>query len=229
VPSRRQRGDVPLGMVVGAFQVGVLPRRIPGDRTCVYAQSVTASYTYSAGLSSSGGLAREDAAARQSCMAILDRLNYRPCVDPEDPDDYRPRSSWAVAVDPQPSSGSFVVGPAVVVDRCAPGDKIPLHTHTIDEVVLVQGASAPLRLGNETRSVPPGAVMFVPRGTPHGSNPVDDEVTFIGIFGESIIETAYLERNPAPGTEGRPPLPRAVLDARLEAGRTEMQDPPPTP
>jgi quercetin dioxygenase-like cupin family protein len=132
-------------------------------------------------------------------MAIIDRLNYQPCTDPKDPDDYRPRSAWAVAVDPEVSSGSFVDGPSIIVDRCAPGDRVPLHTHTIDEVVVVQGASAELRLGHETRTVPPGAVMFVPRGTPHGGHSVGEEVTFVGFFTESVVETTYLERNPAPG------------------------------
>lgn len=83
---------------------------------------------------------------------------------------------------------------------------------------MVQGAPARLRLGDETRTVCPGAVMFVPRGVPHGTDPVDADVTLVGFFAESMIETTYLERSSAPGTEGQPPLARANIDVRAEAG-----------
>lgn len=116
----------------------------------------------------------------------------------------------------------------VVVDQVAPGDRIPLHTHPIDEVVVVQGASARLRLGDETRTVPPGAVMFVPRGVPHGTDPVDADLTLVGFFASSVIETSYLERNPAPGTEGQPPLPRGIIDVRAEAGSRAEHDADPS-
>jgi quercetin dioxygenase-like cupin family protein len=163
-------------------------------------------------------------------MAILAELSFRACVDSEDSDDYRPRSSWAVAADPESSPGSFVERSSVVIDRVALGERVPLHTHPIDEVVVVDGASAELRLGDETRTVPPGAVMFVPRGVPHGGGPVDAEVTFIGFFTETVIETTYLERNPAPGTEGQPPLARGILDVRAVAGsRAERTPDPPDP
>ena len=163
-------------------------------------------------------------------MAIFSQLDFRACIDADDPDDYRPRSTWAVASDPEASPSSFVEGSVVVVDRVAPGDQIPLHTHPIDEVVVVEGAAAELRLGDEVKTVPPGAVMFVPRGTPHGARPVGPEVTLIGFFAESTVETTYLERNPAPGTDGQAPRQNTRLDVRAETeARAGGKSPPARP
>ena len=56
--------------------------------------------------------------------------------------------------------------------------------------------------------------MVGPSGVPHGGRPVDGGVTFIGFFAATTVETTYLERNPAPGTEGDAPQAAAVIDAR---------------
>jgi quercetin dioxygenase-like cupin family protein len=140
-------------------------------------------------------------------MTILPSLTFRPCVDDDDPDDYRPLSRWAMASDPR----SDLV---VIVDQVAAGDRVPLHTHTVDEVVVVTGGSARVRVGDDAVVVEPGAVLFAPAGTPHGGAALDRDVTFIGFFATPTIETTYLERNPAPGTEGQPPQAAVVFDAR---------------
>ena len=149
-------------------------------------------------------------------MTIIDRLTFRPC-DESDPDDYRPNSTWAVAVDPVDPTGSFVRDSSVFIDVVAPGDRVPLHTHPIDEVTVVAEGAAEVCLGDEIRVVPPGAVMFAPAGTPRGGGPVDDRpVRFIGFFAADRIGFTALERNPAPGTEGDPPRPPYEMDVRAE-------------
>lgn len=157
-------------------------------------------------------------------MAIIDQPIFRPCVDDEDPDDYRPESSWAVAADPDASHEPFVEKSVVIFDRVAPGDRVPLHTHPIDEVVVVQGGPAVLQLGDETQAVQAGAVMFIPKGVPHAGTATDAEVTFIGFFAEPLVEITYLERNPAPGTEGQPPQPSGTFDVRAEASSRARLD-----
>ena len=142
-------------------------------------------------------------------MAIRSRLNFRPCVDDEDPDDFRPRSQWAAASDPRTDL-------VVTVDKVALGDRVPLHTHPVDEVIVVTGGASRVQVGDEVAVVQPGAVLFAPRGTPHGGAPIEDEVTFFGFFATPTIETQYLERNPAPGTEGQPPQSAVVFDVRTE-------------
>ncbi len=149
-------------------------------------------------------------------MAIIDELVFRPC-DESDPDDYRPNSRWALAVDPANPPGRYVRGVSVSIDVVAPGDRVPLHTHPIDEVIVVAEGMAEVTCGDEVRVVSAGAVIFAPAETPHGGGPVDDRpVTFIGFFPADRVGFTALERNPAPGTEADPPRPTYELDVRAE-------------
>lgn len=148
-------------------------------------------------------------------MAILERLTFVSCDDVADPDDYRPSSSWAVAADPGDPETGRVEAMSLSVDVVAPGDRVPLHVHPVDEVVLVVDGVADVTLGALTRTLQPGAVMFVPAGIPHGGvNVGDAPVRFVGMFSTDRVPTTYLERNPAPGTEGDPPQPETVIDVR---------------
>ena len=154
-------------------------------------------------------------------MSILKQLDYRPCADEHDPDDYRPRSSWAAAVDPATPDGRFVQNLCVFVDVVAPGDRVPLHTHPIDELVVVLEGTAEVTLDEETHVVQPGAVIFIPERTPHGArNTGDEPAKLIGLFPSERVGFRYLERNPAPGTEADLPQPPFEMNVReeVEAG-----------
>lgn len=154
-------------------------------------------------------------------MAILEKLRYQPCADESDPDDYRPRSSWAAAVDPARSDRSFVSNLCAFVDVVAPGDRVPLHTHPVDELVILEQGTAEVALGDEVREIGAGAMVFVPAETAHGAvNVGDTRARFLGVFSAERIGVRYLQRNPAPGTEGNPPQPPFEVDVRaqIEAG-----------
>lgn len=100
-------------------------------------------------------------------MAIIDRLQFSPCDDASEPDDFRPRSKWAVAVDPASPDGRYVRDPA---------------------------------------------------GTAHdGRNVGSEPWRVLGVFPAERVGFEYLERNPAPGTEGDPPQPAYEFDVRAEA------------
>lgn len=151
-------------------------------------------------------------------MTIIASPRLSPC-DESDPDDYRPRSSWAVVVDPARPQGTFAAGLTASVDVVAPGDRVPLHTHPIDEVCIVVTGKARLTVGDETTSVGPGAIAFVPAGVPHAAeNHGVEPVRILGVFASERIGFTYLERNPAPGTERDPPQPPFEIDARELAG-----------
>jgi quercetin dioxygenase-like cupin family protein len=133
-----------------------------------------------------------------------------------DPDDHRPGSTWALIVDPGGPDGR-VDDLAVVSERIGPGDRIPLHVHRVDEVILVHGAGR-FRLGAEVREVTDGAVAFIPAGTPHGlDNPGAEPLPLQAVFPTTRVWIDYRERNPAPGTEGRPPQPPVTYDFRTGA------------
>jgi hypothetical protein len=69
-------------------------------------------------------------------MAIIENLKYMPLNFPDDPDDYRPNSELAFVIDPTRPADDFVKGLTVFCERIAPGERIPLHQHTIEEVVF---------------------------------------------------------------------------------------------
>ena len=147
-------------------------------------------------------------------MAIISRYDYTP-FDESDPDDYRPESRWAVLVDPGGTSEKHVDDITLIVEVIAPGDRIPLHTHPMNEVIVILEGGPEVTLGDETREVGPGTVVFIPAGTPHSTrNATTAPVRVHAMFPSEQIGIEYLERNPAPGTEDEPPQPAFTIDAR---------------
>lgn len=141
-------------------------------------------------------------------MGVVDPLELQPLADQRDPDDWRPRSRWALASDQRASL-------AVIAEEIAPGDRIPLHRHRIDEVLLYHSGAAEVRIGEETFAVGAGSIAFVPAGEPHGTtNTGDEPVRVQAVFPSHAIDIEYLERNPAPGSESDPPQPPVSYDAR---------------
>ncbi len=152
-------------------------------------------------------------------MAILDDYDFSP-FDETDPDDFRPNSTWALLVDAETRAGGHVDNITVIVEDIAPGDRIPLHTHPIHEAIVIAEGTADVTLAGETRRVGRGAVVFIPAGTAHGTHNASSEpVRIHAVFPSEQIGIRYLERNPAPGTEGEEPQPPFTIDARAHASR----------
>ncbi len=151
-------------------------------------------------------------------MAILTTYDLEP-FDASDPEDFRPNSKWVLLVDPTRPDGAHVDNITVIFEEIAPGDRIPLHTHPIHEVLLVDAGTPEVTLGDERRAVGPGAVVFIPAGTPHRTrNASDRPVRVHAMFPSEVIGVEYLERNAAPGTENDPAQPPVSLDVRALMG-----------
>jgi mannose-6-phosphate isomerase-like protein (cupin superfamily) len=147
-------------------------------------------------------------------MAIIPTFDYAP-FDASDPDDFRPDSRWAVLVDPGGKSERCVDDITLIVEEIAPGDRIPLHTHPINEVIVILAGVPEVTLGDDTRELGPGSDVFIPAGTLHRTrNRTTSTVRLHAMFPSERIGIEYLERNPAPGTEGDPPQPAFTIDAR---------------
>lgn len=157
-------------------------------------------------------------------MAIVEDKHFMPLDLEADPDDYRPDSELAVVIDPVKDDGVFVDGLTAFFERLAPGDRIPMHQHTVEEVLLVDEGKVEVRLGEARRVVSPGAVVFIPAGTVHGFANVGAGVARIhAVFPAREITIRYLERNPAPGTEDDDPGPPIAFDVReLVEGNPEQ-------
>lgn len=148
-------------------------------------------------------------------MAIVEHREYVPLASEEDPDDYRPDSQLAIVIDPGRTSRAFVEGLTVFYERIAPGDRIPLHEHTIEEVFFLDEGRLEVALGEERRTIEPGAVVFIPAGTVHGFRNTGEGIARIhAVFPSGQITIRYLERNPAPGTEDADPGPPLAYDVR---------------
>ena len=143
-------------------------------------------------------------------MSIVEDYGFEAMVG--DPDDHRPESAWALLVDPGDTSGR-VDDLAVVSERIAPGDRIPLHVHRVNEVILAHGPGR-FTLGGDVRPVDDGAVVFVPAGVPHGfQNDGSSPLPLQAVFPTTRVWLRYLERNAAPGRlDG--PQPGATYDLR---------------
>lgn len=130
-----------------------------------------------------------------------------------DPDDHRPATRWGLLVDPGDGNGR-VDSLAIIREAIAVGDRIPLHTHDVDEAITILDGVADARLGDESRRIGRDAVVFIPAGTPHGTaNAGTTPVEILAVFPATSIEIAMLERNPAPGTESEAPR-RSRYDLR---------------
>lgn len=142
-------------------------------------------------------------------MGIVRDAPYEPMVG--DPDDHRPDTTWRLAVDPGTGTGtgagSSSAGLAVLLERCAVGDRIPLHRHDVDEVVTILDGDAAYHLHGEDLQVSSGDIVFIPAGVVHGmANAGDRAVHVHAVFPARKVRMELLERNPAPGTEAEPPM-----------------------
>ena len=144
-------------------------------------------------------------------------FDLQPLTDPGDPDDWRPNSAWTIVTDPR-------VDMAVIVEEVGVGDAIPLHRHRIDEILLYEAGDAEVRVGDETYRARAGDVVIVRAGAVHGTRNVGDGVVRLrAVFPARRVDIEYVERNPAPGTEGDDPQPPVVWDTRT--GSVEPLDP----
>ena len=119
----------------------------------------------------------------------------------EDPDDYRPSSSWALHVDPDGRTQL-----SVIRERMGVGDRIPRHWHDVDEVVLYERGRARVHLDGQDIDVAAGTTVFIPAGAIHGTvNTGDVPLEISAVFPATSVRMDMVERNPMPGTEDRPP------------------------
>ncbi len=142
-------------------------------------------------------------------VGIVKAGPFQPMVG--DPDDHRPNTTWRLVVDPG-TDGRQVVGLAVLMEHCAPGDRIPLHRHDVDEVVMVVEGGGEYHLDGEVQRVAAGDVVFIAAGTVHGTaNMGADPLHLHAVFPSRKVRMEMVERNPAPGSEDLPPM-TAVYD-----------------
>jgi quercetin dioxygenase-like cupin family protein len=139
-------------------------------------------------------------------VALHRDLEFNSLDDGSDPDDWRPGSRLALVTDADADL-------AVIAEQIGVGDSVPLHRHSIDEVIFYLSGEVDVRLGDENHAVRAGDIMVIPAGVAHAQRNAGDSIAEIrAVFPSARLDIEYLERNPAPGTEGDEPQPAFVID-----------------
>jgi quercetin dioxygenase-like cupin family protein len=83
---------------------------------------------------------------------------------------------------------------AVVYFEIAPGDRLPLHTDSAEEILYIVAGEAEAQLGDERGRVTAGDLVVIPAMVPHGAVNVGDEtVKVVGFFSEAEITSTFDE------------------------------------
>ncbi|MFX1303385.1 MAG: cupin domain-containing protein [Promethearchaeota archaeon] len=63
----------------------------------------------------------------------------------------------------------------MALNATLPGHTVPIHSHKHEQVGMVYGGEAKLRIGDEERIVKKGDFYRIPSNTPHGDTCISDE------------------------------------------------------
>jgi quercetin dioxygenase-like cupin family protein len=83
---------------------------------------------------------------------------------------------------------------AVVYFEIAPGDRLPLHTDSAEEILYVVSGELEAQVGDERGRLEAGDLAVVPAMVPHGAvNTGAETVKVVGFFSESEITSTFDE------------------------------------
>ncbi len=83
---------------------------------------------------------------------------------------------------------------AVVYFEVQPGDRLPLHTDSAEEILYIVAGEAEAEVGDERGRLATGDLAVIPAMVPHGLVSVGDEaLKVVGFFSESRITSSFAE------------------------------------
>ena len=83
---------------------------------------------------------------------------------------------------------------AVVYFEVQPGDYLPTHTDSAEEVLYIVAGEGEAHLGDERTRVQAGDLAVIPAMVPHGiANTGDETLKVVGFFSESEIVSTFVE------------------------------------
>ncbi len=99
---------------------------------------------------------------------------------------------WDVAGHEQGVTSTFSINTA------EPGTGAPLHTHTIDELIVILSGTLEVRINGETHLVEKDHTLVIPPGAEHGFKVVGDSIAELLVFFPALDpysaeHTSYLE------------------------------------
>jgi quercetin dioxygenase-like cupin family protein len=97
---------------------------------------------------------------------------------------------WRSAPGHSPSTGARASGSSVI--EVEPGCRLPRHTDSGEETVVVTGGAAEVVVGEEAQRVDAGSFALVPEGVPHEvRNAGSDVLRFVAVYASPDVVTRY--------------------------------------
>ena len=132
-------------------------------------------------------------------------------LSPEDVDlseawiDNDDEARWRSGSGHGPGVGARASGSSVLeVDA---GRRLPRHTDSAEETIVVVAGTAEVTVGEESASVGQGGVALVPAGVPHQvRNAGEDTLRFLAVYAAADVTTTYEAEVQPSGERERDPL-----------------------
>jgi quercetin dioxygenase-like cupin family protein len=118
----------------------------------------------------------------------------------EDHDEAR----WSSSAGHGPGVGAASSGSSLL--EVEPGRRLPRHTDSAEETIVVTSGLAEVMVGDESERVPAGGLALVPAEAPHEVRSVGDEpLRFVAVYADANVVTRYEEEiQPSGSHESRP-------------------------
>jgi quercetin dioxygenase-like cupin family protein len=88
-----------------------------------------------------------------------------------------------------------------------PGCRLPRHTDSAEETIVVVAGAASVTVGDETADVPAGGAALVPECVPHEvRNAGDEPLRFVALYAANDVTTTYEQPVQPGGERERSPL-----------------------
>jgi quercetin dioxygenase-like cupin family protein len=100
------------------------------------------------------------------------------------------RARWRSDAGHSPSTGSRSSGSSVI--EIAPGRRLPRHTDSAEETIVVVSGGAEVLVGDERASLTTGDVAVVPESVPHEVRVAGEEsLRFVAVYASANVVTRY--------------------------------------
>ena len=116
-----------------------------------------------------------------------------------------PSARWRSASGHGPSAGASSSGSSAL--EVQEGCRLPRHTDSAEETIVVIDGSAVVRVGDEQAEVGPGGIALIPRDVPHSvENAGPATLRFIAVYADTDVVTTYEQDVQPDGSRERSPI-----------------------
>lgn len=116
-----------------------------------------------------------------------------------------PTARWRSASGHGPGTGAEASGSSFL--EVDPGRRLPRHTDSAEEAIVVLDGAAEVIVGEESAAVSAGAIALVPAGVPHEVRCTGDQaLRFLALYASADVTTTYERPVQPAGDRERDPV-----------------------